>query len=135
LCDGEDTFAAERLALLRAHTGQQAEIVLFQSFLTTAVTEFAYSTVPVQNEVGRRSASQQRRYLPDEIVRLADQTRHFNLQSGVVVPVDDLAHAELSPDHFGQHERVERRQQPVVFGELVEEDEPDWDKLVWLPFF
>ena len=36
------------------------------------------------------------------------------------------------PSASDKHERVERQQQPVVFGELVEEGEPDRNELGWL---
>ena len=60
LRDGEDAFAAEFLALLRAYAGQQAEVVLLDCDLPAARLEFALGAVPVQDEVGRRGAGEQR---------------------------------------------------------------------------
>ena len=65
LRDGEDAFAAEFLALLRAHAGQQAEIVLLDRILPAAGLELALGAVPVQDEVGRRRAGEQRGDLLD----------------------------------------------------------------------
>src|SRR5262245_13944585 len=53
LRDGEDAFAAEFLALLRAHASQQAEVVRLSCLLSAAVTELALTAMPVQHEVGR----------------------------------------------------------------------------------
>jgi len=57
LRDGEDALAAEFLALLRTHAAQQTEIILFQRLLTTAVTELAFFTVAVEDEVRGRCAT------------------------------------------------------------------------------
>ena len=47
LRDGEDAFAAEFLALLRVHAGQQAEVVLLNRDLPAARLEFALGAVAV----------------------------------------------------------------------------------------
>ena len=60
LRDGEDAFAAEFLALLRAHAGQQAEVVLLHRQLPAAGLEFALGAVPVQDEIRGRGAGEQR---------------------------------------------------------------------------
>jgi len=53
LGNGEDTLAVEIGALLFCHTAEQAEVIFFNSLLSTAVLEFALGTVSVQNQVGR----------------------------------------------------------------------------------
>ena len=52
LGNGEDTLAVEIGALLFCHTAEQAEVIFFNSLLSTAVLEFALGTVSVQNQVG-----------------------------------------------------------------------------------
>ena len=60
LGDGEDAFPAEFLALLLTHAGQQTEIVLLNCDLPAAGLEFAFGAMPVQDEVGRLGAGEQR---------------------------------------------------------------------------
>ena len=91
LRDGEDAFAAEFLALLLAHAGQQAEVVLLNRLLPAAGPELALATVPVQDEVGRRRTGEQRGDLLEALSHFASQSRGLHLERGVVVAVDDLA--------------------------------------------
>ena len=55
--------------------------------------------------------------------------RSLHLQRGVAVAMHDLTESYLASDRFGQHERVEREQQLVLFGEFVSEFKTIWDKL------
>ena len=157
LRDGEDAFAAEFLALLRAHAGQQAEVVLLHRELPAAGLEFALGAVPVQDEIGRRGAGEQRGDFPEAFPHFAGQGQvcTFVTRAGlqlfrfVVFPpfvqptrssisflsavaevaVDDFAEADGASEHFGEHERIERQQQLVVLGELVAVDETDGNEL------
>jgi len=53
LGNGEDTLAVEISALLFCHAAEQAEVIFFNCFLSTAVLKLALGTVAVQNQVGR----------------------------------------------------------------------------------
>ena len=119
LRDGEDAFAAEFLALLRAHAGQQAEVVLLHGDLPTTRLELALGAVPIQDKVGRRGAGEQRGDFLQVLPHLAGQGRGLHLERGVVVAVNDFAEADFAPEQFGKHERIEGQQQLVVFAQLV----------------
>jgi len=77
LCAGEDAFAAEFLALLRAHAGRKAEVVLLHRVLPAAGLEFALGAVPVQDEIGRREADEQRGDFPEAFPHFAGYPRYF----------------------------------------------------------
>jgi hypothetical protein len=81
LRNGEDAFAAEFLALLRAHAGQQAEVVRFNRLLTAAVAEFTLGAVPVQDEVGRRRVGEQRGDFLKALPHFTGQRRGFHFQN------------------------------------------------------
>ena len=100
LRDGEDAFAAEFLALLRAHAGQQAEVVLLHRDLPAAGLEFALGAVPVQDEIGRRGAGEQRGDFLEALPHFAGQGRGLHLECGVVVAVDDFAEADFASERF-----------------------------------
>jgi len=80
LRDGEDAFAAEFLALLRAHAGQQAQIVLVDGDLPTAGLEFALSAVAVQDEIRRRGAGEQRGDFLSAFPHFANEGGSLHLQ-------------------------------------------------------
>ncbi len=71
LVDGENTLAPMTFALLRAHAGQQAEVVLLNRFLPAAGLELALGAVPVQDEIGRRRVGEQRRDYLNTLPHLA----------------------------------------------------------------
>lgn len=53
LGDGEDAFATKFPALLRAHAGQETEVVGLNRLLPTAGLEFTLGAMPIQDQVGR----------------------------------------------------------------------------------
>ena len=129
LRDGEDAFAAEFVTFLRAHVGQQTEVVLLNRDFSAAGLEFALGAVPVQDEVGRLGAGEERGDFLDTLPHFASQGCGLPLERGVVVAVDDFAEADFASEYFGKHERIEGQQQLVVRGELVAEDETNRNEL------
>ena len=129
LRDGKDALAAEFQALLRAHAGQQAEVVRLQRLLPATALEFALGAVAVQDEIGRCGTGEERGDFLKALPHLAGQGKGLHLERGVVVAVDDFAEAHFASEHFGKHERIERQQQLVVRGELVAEDETNGNEL------
>ena len=89
----KDAFAAQCLALLRTHAGQQAEVVLLQRLLPAASLEFALGAVPVQNEIGWCRAGQQRSDFLQALSHFAREDRGLHFEHGVGVAVNDFAEA------------------------------------------
>ena len=129
MCDGENAFVAKFLALLRAHAGQQTEVVLLNRNLPAARLKFTLGAVPVQNQIRRRWAGKQCREFLNPFPHVARQCRGLHLLRGVVIAVDDFAEADLTSDHLGEDKRIKRQQQFFVLAELVGEDETDGDEL------
>src|ERR1035441_10389544 len=75
LVDGEYALATMTFALLRAHTDQQAEVVLLDGYLSAAGLEFALGAVPVQDKVGRRGAGEQPGEFIEALPHFAGQGR------------------------------------------------------------
>ena len=113
-----------------AHAGQQAEVVLLDRHLPAAGLELALGAVPVQDEVGRRRAGEQRGHLLDALSHFASQGRGLHLECGVVVAVNDFAEADLASEHLRSSTSASNASsRPVVLGELVAEDETDGNEL------
>src|SRR6266540_6780972 len=85
--------------------------------------------MPVQHEVGRRIVGQECGDVLDQFSHLTCQGRSLDLKRGVTVAMHDLAESYVAYDRFGQKERVECDQQPVLFGEFVGELKSIGDKL------
>ena len=85
--------------------------------------------MPVQDEIGRRGAGEQRGDFSEVFPHFAGQGWGLHLERGVVVTVDDFAETDGASEHFGEHERIERQQQLVVLGELVPINETEGHEL------
>ena len=91
--------------------------------------EFALGAVPVEHEVGRRGAGEQRCEFFQTLPHFACQGGGLHLERGVVVAVDDLADGDVASKSLREHEGVEGHQHLVVSGEFVAIDEADGNKL------
>ena len=114
------------------HPGQQAEVVFLNGLLSAPSLKLTLGAMPIQDEIGRRRDGQHRGYLPSQFPHLARQRRGLHLQRGLVVPVDDLAQADFTAQHFRQHVRIERQQQLIVPIKFVGEDESNRGELAGL---
>jgi hypothetical protein len=94
-----------------------------------ALLEFALVAMPLQNEVRWRIVCQECGDVLNPFLHLASQRRELHLKRSVVVAVRDLTETHLASNCSGEHERVEREQQLIVFCELVGEFETACDEL------
>ena len=97
LGDGEDAFATECLALLRAHAGQETQIVLLNCDLPATGLKFAFGAMTVQDKLGRRGACKQCDESLDAFPHFVGQGRRLHNECGVVVAVNDFAEANFAP--------------------------------------
>jgi len=125
-------FAAEFLAFLRAHAGQQAEVVLLHRELPAAGLEFALGAVPVQTRSGGVGLANSAVILPRRFRTSPARAGVFTLSVAWSSPWMILPEADGASEHFGEHKCIERQQQLVVLGELVAVDETDGNELRWL---
>ena len=96
LFDGENAFTVELSSLLLRHVRQQAEVVLLNRLLPTAVSKLALDAVPIQNEIRRRTARKQQGDLADYFPDRTRQSRSLHRPRRMVVAVDDLATAQVA---------------------------------------
>ena len=85
--------------------------------------------MPVQHKVGRRIVGQECGDVLESFLYVAGQRRNFHVEGGVVVTMYNFAMAYLASNHFGKHERVERKRPLVVFGKFVGKCETVRDEL------
>ncbi len=125
----ENAFAVEFLTILSVHASQQAEVIFFGRDLPATLLKFTLGTMPDQNQVRRRLVGKQPSNFLKVLPHFVGEARGLQLHCGVVVSVNDLTDGYLPGQHSREHKGVEGEEEPVVFGDLVEEGEADGDEL------